>query len=182
MRLLRREGLEKLSLIKYQNKKLPPYAILSHTWLADSEKVSFKDITEGTAQIKVRDYQKIEFCRKQAAGHGLKYFWVDVLCRTAPQAPPAMVKALRLKLRKLSELPLSILLADLIDLCYAARRVDIDEIKRRLKDTEDDFSRLVYYIGRLGTTRSSADTIIRAMIEVPALRKISNTRCERPAQ
>jgi hypothetical protein len=94
----------------------------------------------------------------------------------APQAPPAMVKALRLKLRKLSELPPSILLADLIDLCYAARRADVDEIKRRLKDTEDDFSRLAHYIGRLGATRSSADTIVRAVIEVPALRKISDVR------
>jgi hypothetical protein len=74
MRLLRGKGLEKLNLVEYQNKKLPPYAILLHTWLADSEKVSFKDITKGIAQIKAKGYQKIEFCRKQAAGHSLKHF------------------------------------------------------------------------------------------------------------
>ena len=80
MRLLRDEGLGKLSLVEYQDGKIPHYAILSHTWLADGEEVNFKDITEGTAQNKAGSYQKIEFCRKQAASHGLKHFWVDTCC------------------------------------------------------------------------------------------------------
>lgn len=67
-------------------------------------------------------------------------------------------------------------LVDLIDLCYTMRGVGVDEIRKRSKDTEDDFSKLAHYIGRLGATRSSADTVVRAMITVPALRQISRIR------
>lgn len=80
MRLLRDDGLGKLSLIEYQDGKIPHYAILSHTWLADGEEVNFKDITGGTARYKAKGYQKIEFCRGQAASHGLDHFWVDTCC------------------------------------------------------------------------------------------------------
>jgi hypothetical protein len=55
------------------------YAILSHTWGADSEEVTFKDLMEGTGKNKV-GYNKIEFCRKQAASDGLQFFWVDTCC------------------------------------------------------------------------------------------------------
>lgn len=67
-------------------------------------------------------------------------------------------------------------LADLIDICYAARAAEVDEIRRRAKDLEDDFSRLAHYIGRLGATRSSTNSVVRAMMKVPALRKISGIR------
>lgn len=67
-------------------------------------------------------------------------------------------------------------LPELVDLCYALRGAEVDEIRRRLKHTEDDFSKLAHYIGRLGATRSSANTVVRAMIKVPALRKISSIR------
>ncbi len=67
-------------------------------------------------------------------------------------------------------------LADLIDLCYAVRGPEVDGIRRRSKDAEDDFSRLAHYIGRLGATRSSANTVVRAMMKVSALRKISDIR------
>src|SRR5437660_412954 len=67
-------------------------------------------------------------------------------------------------------------LADLVDLCYAVRGADVDEIRRRSKDADDDFSKLAHYIGRLGATRSSANTIVRAMNKVPALRQISGIR------
>ena len=66
--------------------------------------------------------------------------------------------------------------ADIVDLCYAERGADVDEVRRSSKDPEDDFSRLAHYIGRLGATRSSANTVVRAMIKVPALRKISCIR------
>jgi OTT_1508-like deaminase len=66
--------------------------------------------------------------------------------------------------------------ADIVDLCYAGRGAEVDEIRRRSKDPEDDFSRLAHYIGRVGATRSSANTVVRAVIKVPALRKISCIR------
>jgi hypothetical protein len=56
---------------------VPPYAILSHTWTQDE--VSLSDMVEGTAEGK-RGYQKIQFCREQAAKDGLNYFWVDTCC------------------------------------------------------------------------------------------------------
>jgi hypothetical protein len=65
---------------------------------------------------------------------------------------------------------------DLVDLCYAMRGAEIEEIRRRSKDTDDDFRRLAHYIGRLGATRSSANTVVRAVIIVPGLRQISNIR------
>ena len=86
------------------------------------------------------------------------------------------MRLLRSKLRKLSEPPPSLTLADLVDLCYALRGAEVDEIRRRSNDVEDDFSRLAHYIGRLGATRSSVNTVVRAMITVPALRQIPDIR------
>jgi hypothetical protein len=60
---------------------LPPYAILSHTWLADDkEEVTFEDMERGIAKEKVAGYDKILFCGDQAAKDGLDYFWVDTCC------------------------------------------------------------------------------------------------------
>jgi hypothetical protein len=58
--------------------KIPPYAILSHTWREDEE-VLFKDLADGTAQNKA-GYAKIRFCGDQAKRDGLKFFWVDTCC------------------------------------------------------------------------------------------------------
>jgi hypothetical protein len=79
MRLLEDRGDCNLSLVEYTDVHIPPYAILSHTWGADSDEVSFKDIMKGTGRNK-DGYKKIEFCREQAAKDGLKYFWVDTCC------------------------------------------------------------------------------------------------------
>ena len=92
-----------------------------------------------------------------------------------------LVKSLRSKLKKLSEPPPSTTLVDLVDSCYAMRGAEVEEIKRRSNDVDDDFRKLAHYIGRLGATRSSANAIIRAMIIGPELRQISDIRrCEAP--
>jgi hypothetical protein len=67
------------SLEEHIGKHVPRYAILSHTWGADHEEVSFKDLTKGTGKSK-EGYRKLAFCGKQAAGDGLQYFWVDTCC------------------------------------------------------------------------------------------------------
>ncbi|KAN0068322.1 HET domain containing protein [Elaphomyces granulatus] len=59
---------------------IPRYAILSHTWGADTEEVSFKDMMDGTAKSKVPGYNKIRFCGEQASRDGLQYFWIDSCC------------------------------------------------------------------------------------------------------
>jgi hypothetical protein len=55
------------------NDLTPPYAILSHTWLADAEEPTFEDLTKGTGKDKL-GYEKIRFCGKQAGQDGLQYF------------------------------------------------------------------------------------------------------------
>jgi heterokaryon incompatibility protein (HET) len=58
---------------------IPRYAILSHTWGAYMEEVSFKDMMDGTGQSKP-GYDKIRFCGEQARRDGLQYFWIDTCC------------------------------------------------------------------------------------------------------
>lgn len=79
MRLLRIEEDGEFRLVEYVGRDIPRYAILSHTWGADREEVSFKDLTEGIGRGKI-GYRKISFCGKQAAKDGLQFFWVDTCC------------------------------------------------------------------------------------------------------
>jgi hypothetical protein len=79
MRLLESKNDDEFSLTEFPDKKIPPYAILSHTWGADSEEVTFRDLIEGSGNSKV-GYKKIRFCGQQAARDNLQYFWVDTCC------------------------------------------------------------------------------------------------------
>ena len=45
--------------------KIPEYAILSHTWGADTEEVTYRDLMNGTGKNKA-GYKKIRFCGEQA--------------------------------------------------------------------------------------------------------------------
>ena len=58
---------------------IPPYAILSHTWGADPEEVTFDDLANSTSKDKP-GYDKIRFCGDRASHDGLRYFWVDTCC------------------------------------------------------------------------------------------------------
>ncbi|KAF2726669.1 HET-domain-containing protein [Polyplosphaeria fusca] len=58
---------------------VPRYAILSHTWGADSVEVTFNDLTNGTGTDKP-GYEKIRFCAEQAKQDGLDHFWIDTCC------------------------------------------------------------------------------------------------------
>jgi hypothetical protein len=79
MRLLQLHNHGEVSLTKDSIDNIPPYAILSHTWGADDEEVTFEDLTHGVGKDKA-GYGKISFCEKQAAGHGLQYVWIDTCC------------------------------------------------------------------------------------------------------
>jgi hypothetical protein len=59
--------------------KIPPYAILSHTWGHDDDEVTYRDLIEGTGKEKA-GHKKIKFCAEQARRDGLQYFWVDTCC------------------------------------------------------------------------------------------------------
>lgn len=78
MRLLQDDRHGNLILVEYDI-NIPRYAILSHTWGKDGEEVTLKNFTEGTEKDKV-GYEKIKFCRQQAASDGLHHFWVDTCC------------------------------------------------------------------------------------------------------
>ncbi|KAF2732931.1 HET-domain-containing protein [Polyplosphaeria fusca] len=79
MRLLRVGDCDELSLVEHIGRHTPPYAILSHTWGADGDEVTFGDIVDGGGKSKP-GYRKLSFCAKQAASDGLKLFWVDTCC------------------------------------------------------------------------------------------------------
>src|SRR5689334_16128894 len=58
--------------------KIPPYAILSHTW-QEGHEVTFDDMVNSRGENKA-GYSKIRFCARQAARDHLRYFWVDTCC------------------------------------------------------------------------------------------------------
>lgn len=59
--------------------RIPPYAILSHTWGDVDQEVTFKDLAENTGENK-EGYCKIRFCAAQAAHDKLQHFWIDTCC------------------------------------------------------------------------------------------------------
>jgi hypothetical protein len=79
MRLLESDGHGDYRLTRDYIDKIPPYAILSHTWGIDTDEVTFQDLVEKTGWWKP-GYDKIQFCGKQAKSDGLQYFWVDTCC------------------------------------------------------------------------------------------------------
>jgi hypothetical protein len=80
MRLLELNNTGEVSLLKdIIGDDVPQYAILSHTWGADGEEVTFKDLMDGTGKSKT-GYNKIRFCGEKAKRDGLRYFWVDTCC------------------------------------------------------------------------------------------------------
>ncbi|KAF2625005.1 HET-domain-containing protein [Macroventuria anomochaeta] len=79
MRLLNYDEHGKLCIASFNDRATPPYAILSHTWGADAEEVTFADVVNGDGKAK-QGYKKIRFCGQQAQQDGLRYFWVDTCC------------------------------------------------------------------------------------------------------
>ncbi|XP_014550386.1 hypothetical protein COCVIDRAFT_115570 [Bipolaris victoriae FI3] len=79
MRLLQYSESGELSIHSFDDGDVPPYAILSHTWGADEDEVTFADLQTGNGKTKL-GYEKILFCGKQARRDNLQYFWVDTCC------------------------------------------------------------------------------------------------------
>src|SRR6185295_7692950 len=83
MRLLQRSGTGSYYFTEpfARDKAIPPYAILSHTWGAEADEVTFDDLTNGTGTGTSKPgYEKIRFCAEQARQDGLGYFWIDTCC------------------------------------------------------------------------------------------------------
>ncbi|KAF2003869.1 HET-domain-containing protein [Amniculicola lignicola CBS 123094] len=77
LRLNKEDG--ELTIVSFDDDAIPPYAILSHTWGADEEEVTFADLKKGEGKNKP-GYEKIRFCREQAQHDGLQYFWINTCC------------------------------------------------------------------------------------------------------
>lgn len=84
MRLLRLDSDGNYRLTSFIGKNaedVPFYAILSHTWGADEEEVTYDDLNDGTHNFSNKiGYRKLQFCQQQAAKDGLQYFWIDTCC------------------------------------------------------------------------------------------------------
>jgi hypothetical protein len=52
MRLLQYSGSGDLSTHSFDDGAVPPYAILSHTWGADNDEVTFTDVIQGVGKDK----------------------------------------------------------------------------------------------------------------------------------
>jgi hypothetical protein len=70
MRLLKFGNRGELNTPKDFIENIPRYAILSHTWGADVDKVTFNDLKDGSGKSKA-GYAKIQFCGEQARKDGL---------------------------------------------------------------------------------------------------------------
>ena len=79
MRLLR-ASVHDFELVEFV-RDIPKYAILSHTWGADEDEITFKDVYKGKGKGKMKPgYAKLQFCAEQAAEDKLEFFWVDTCC------------------------------------------------------------------------------------------------------
>jgi len=80
MRLLRCDAAGRFSLTKdlVSDDTIPPYAILSHTWI-EGEEVTYQDLVDGTGEGK-SGCDKLRFCAERAVEDGLEHFWVDTCC------------------------------------------------------------------------------------------------------
>jgi hypothetical protein len=80
MRLLKIiDGCFKLE--SFSKDKIPPYAILSHTWGGKDDEVTYKDIIDRTGSNKP-GFQKLMFCVNQAKADGLDHFWWILVAST----------------------------------------------------------------------------------------------------
>ncbi|KIW47336.1 uncharacterized protein PV06_00039 [Exophiala oligosperma] len=79
MRLLRSDHHGGFTLTRDLIDDIPAYAILSHTWGAEDDEVTFDDIANKQAEGKA-GYAKLQFCKRQAEKDGLQYFWIDTCC------------------------------------------------------------------------------------------------------
>ncbi|KAL1793766.1 hypothetical protein ACET3X_008748 [Alternaria dauci] len=80
MRLLQHLGNDSFRLVYRVDEQIPPYAILSHTWGREEDELTYQDLVNGTYKTKDLGYRKLQFCAREAADDGLKYFWIDTCC------------------------------------------------------------------------------------------------------
>jgi hypothetical protein len=63
-----------------QSKKVIPYAILSHRWLAEEDEVQFGDIKSLEVAVSKKGFAKIFQSCRLAKEQGLGFVWLDTCC------------------------------------------------------------------------------------------------------
>jgi len=79
MRLLQFNDQGYPSLVEQYGENIPLYGILSHSWGATDDEVTYEDLKNGTG-IQKPGYEKIRFCAERSIRDGLKFFWIDTCC------------------------------------------------------------------------------------------------------
>jgi hypothetical protein len=80
MRLLRVSS-DEVVLEPFEQKELPPYAILSHTWGEDGEEISYQELVGDSDEYKKKaGYAKLRFMIDQVKKEGLEWLWIDTCC------------------------------------------------------------------------------------------------------
>jgi len=69
--------------------EIPPYAILSHTWLGEEDEITYRDITDretGRSHVQKsrlenkKGYFKVDHTCQQARQDGFRFVWIDTFC------------------------------------------------------------------------------------------------------
>ncbi|KAL7943747.1 hypothetical protein V8C42DRAFT_358978 [Trichoderma barbatum] len=71
---------ETFKLEEFAENSIPPYAILSHTWGADAEELTFRDVEKGEINKPGVGSTKFHGCCLQAKQDKLDYAWIDTCC------------------------------------------------------------------------------------------------------
>lgn len=69
-----------LQLRTFYGDDIPPYAILSHTWLQDEDEVTHAQIQDPENCRHMMEFQKIEYTCQQSIRDGLNHVWIDTCC------------------------------------------------------------------------------------------------------
>ncbi|KAI1124938.1 HET-domain-containing protein [Nemania abortiva] len=69
----------RMTIYASDDKNIPPYAILSHTWGHKDDEIYMKDIEDNNFRRKAAS-RKFLFCSERAEKDGLQYFWIDTCC------------------------------------------------------------------------------------------------------
>jgi Heterokaryon incompatibility protein (HET) len=69
-----------LTFHEYFDERLPPYGILSHTWV-EAEEVSYREMQNLSASVEAKSgYKKIIACADKVKELGYNYVWIDTCC------------------------------------------------------------------------------------------------------
>ncbi|KAE8143740.1 hypothetical protein BDV38DRAFT_276820 [Aspergillus pseudotamarii] len=69
----------KFEVLEFTDDRIPPYAILSHTW--EGEEVTFQDMYADAVHTKQKNgYNKVQRCCHLARAEGFEYVWIDSCC------------------------------------------------------------------------------------------------------